>query len=181
MQVPANGDHPSHAIASEVALESPFADHMGEAQLAQTGSVCSPERYAELLHEIGFAPQLVRLQVYGHELASSAAVVEWTRGTTLLRFQNQMPPEVFDQFLARYGERLLDVIGRRAPYFYTFKRILFWGRLGDTAATIRPSSPKRAGARLTETARDGGLSAGEAAVGRRPSSSSACPFRRDRR
>jgi hypothetical protein len=28
----------------------------------------------------------------------------------------------------RYRRRLLDVIGEREPYLYTFKRILFWGR-----------------------------------------------------
>ena len=49
---------------------------------------CAPERYAEVLDDIGFSDQLVRLQVYGHHLASSAAVVEWTKGTTLLRFKS---------------------------------------------------------------------------------------------
>lgn len=140
VQVPANGDHPSHALAFEVAQESPFGDYTGKGPVGEASPVFSPERYAELLHEIGFGPQVVRLQVYGHELASSVDVVEWTRGTTLLRFQSQMPPEVFDQFLARYSERLLEVLGRQAPYFYTFKRILIWGRLEQTSRS-NPAGP----------------------------------------
>ena len=129
VQVPANGDHPSHAIASEVASRSPFSGYMGADPPTAANAVCAPERYAELLHEIGFCDQDVRLQVYCHELASSAAVAEWTRGTTLLRFQNLLPSELFDAFVERSRQRLGEVLGDQSPYFYTFKRILFWGRL----------------------------------------------------
>ena len=62
-----------------------------------------------LLHEIGFSDQHVRLQVYGHELASTDAVVEWTKGTTLLRFQKLLPEELFDPFVERYRQRLREV------------------------------------------------------------------------
>src|SRR5271166_2616843 len=71
VQVPANADHPSHALASEVALEAPFSDHLGGATDVAP-HVCPPERYSELLDEIGFSEQHVRLQVYGHHLASTA-------------------------------------------------------------------------------------------------------------
>ena len=91
--------------------------------------MCTPERYAELLYGIGFSEQLVRLQVYGHRLASSAAVVEWTKGTTLLRFKNLLTPDLFELFMERYRHRLAEVLGEEAPYFYTFKRILFHARL----------------------------------------------------
>jgi trans-aconitate methyltransferase len=70
------------------------------------------------------------LQVYGHRLASTEDVVEWTKGTTLVRFRRLLSPQLFDAFVERYRTRLLDVLGERAPYFYAFKRILFWGRLG---------------------------------------------------
>jgi len=36
--------------------------------------------------------------------------------------------EVFEAFVARYRQRLREVLGVRSPYFYAFKRILFWGR-----------------------------------------------------
>ena len=112
----------------EVAREAPFLDHLGADPAPGIHPVCAPERYAEILDELGFSQQHVRLQVYGHHLDSSAAVLEWTKGTTLLRFKSMLPPEVFDLFVERYSSRLSEVLGKRAPYFYTFKRILFWAR-----------------------------------------------------
>jgi trans-aconitate 2-methyltransferase len=129
VQVPANFDHPSHAVAAEIARESPFLEQMGDQKQAPADTVLAPERYCELLHDIGFADQQVRLQVYGHELASTEAVVEWTKGTALLRFKKVLAPELFDVFLDRYRRRLVQVLGDQAPYFYAFKRILFWAQL----------------------------------------------------
>lgn len=130
VQVPANADHPSHTIAVEVAHESPFLDAFDGAPPPDmvTRTVLAPERYAELLDELGFAEQHVRLQVYGHRLASTADVVEWTKGTTLTRFHDRLPAGLYDRFVDRYRERLLATLGERSPYFYPFKRILFWGR-----------------------------------------------------
>ena len=129
VQVPANVDHPSHTVAAEVADEQPFLDAMGGAQPADVvHGVLKPEQYAELLNALGFTEQHVRLQVYGHHLGSTADVVEWTKGTTLTRFRRVLSPELFDAYVDRYRTRLLEVLGDRSPYFYAFKRILFWGR-----------------------------------------------------
>ena len=133
VQVPANTDHPSHAVAVAVAKEEPFLAHMSQAPPAAGEAVLTPQRYAELLNEIGFCVQNVRLQVYGHQLASTATIVEWTKGTTLLRYQKLLSPELFDPFVDRYRQRLLEVVGERTPYFYTFKRILLWARLPTTS------------------------------------------------
>ena len=73
--------------------------------------------------------QHVRLQVYGHHLGSTADVVEWVKGTSLTRFATRMDAGTFEAFVERYRTRLLEVLGERSPYLYTFKRILFWGRL----------------------------------------------------
>ena len=93
VQVPANGDHPSHALPFEIAHEPPFRaamlDH-GD-PLVEATPVLAPESYAALLDELGFTEQSVRLQVYGHHLASTADVVEWTRGTTLTRYERALP------------------------------------------------------------------------------------------
>ena len=131
VQVPANGDHPSHALAFEVAREEPFAAvlHASGDDLAEATPVLAPERYAELLDELGFTDQHVRLQVYGHHLASTADVVEWTRGTTLTRYERGLPPELYAEFVDRYRQRLRATLGDRTPFFYTFKRLLFRGRL----------------------------------------------------
>jgi trans-aconitate 2-methyltransferase len=131
VQVPANGDHPSHALAFEIAREAPFRRELHDAgdRLEEATPVLAPERYAEILEALGFAEQHVRLQVYGHHLPSTADVVEWTRGTTLTRYEQRLAPERYQEFVDRYRARLLDTLGERSPYFYTFKRLLFWGRL----------------------------------------------------
>ena len=132
VQVPANAGQPSHTVAAEVAARPHFAAEFGaEGPPADpvAANVLEPEQYASLLHELGFAEQHVRLQVYPHLLANSSAVVQWVRGTTLTRFQKVMSAEAFDRFLVEYEARLLEVIGRHEPYFFPFRRILMWGRL----------------------------------------------------
>jgi trans-aconitate 2-methyltransferase len=125
VQVPANDDHPSHATAVAVARESPFRDLLGGH--VRQSPVLSPETYATLLDRLGFGQQHVRLQVYGHELASPEAVIEWVRGSVLTDYEKRLPPDQWQAFLERYRERLLLKLADTRPYFYPFKRILFWG------------------------------------------------------
>jgi trans-aconitate 2-methyltransferase len=66
--------------------------------------------------------------VYPHHLASSAEVVEWLKGTNLTRIQSRLAPDLYELFVDRYRTRLLARIGDKRPYFYAFKRILFWGQ-----------------------------------------------------
>jgi trans-aconitate 2-methyltransferase len=123
VQIPSNADHPGHLVAVEVAaelLDDPPLDPVA-------GNVLPPETYAVLLDELGAAEQHVRLQVYGHHLASTADVVEWVKGTSLTRFKPFLGQE-WDHFVDLYRTRLLAVLGDRSPYFYPFKRILFWAR-----------------------------------------------------
>ncbi|MCU1486214.1 MAG: Trans-aconitate 2-methyltransferase [Actinomycetia bacterium] len=120
VQVPANADHPSHLLIDEVAAE------LGVTLPPDTlHNVLAPDRYAELLDELGFVRQHVRLQVFGHHLDSTADVVEWTKGTAQLRARRAMDEDTYEQFLAEYRRRLLAALGDRSPYFYAFKRILF--------------------------------------------------------
>jgi trans-aconitate 2-methyltransferase len=129
VQVPANVDHPAHRVAAAVAEE--FADAFGGTPPPDpVRNVLAPEAYAELLDALGFAAQHVRLQVYGHHLASTAEVVEWLTGSSLTRFREALDDASYEAFLARYREAVLADLGDRRPYFYAFKRILLWGRLG---------------------------------------------------
>jgi trans-aconitate 2-methyltransferase len=128
-QVPANGDHLSHTVVWEVAAEAPFAAALsGRMPADHSRNVLAPEAYASLLDESGFADQQVRLQVYGHHLASAAEVVEWVKGTALTPFRAALADPLYEQFVARYREALLSRLGDRQPYFYPFKRILVWAR-----------------------------------------------------
>jgi trans-aconitate 2-methyltransferase len=116
VQMPANDDHPSHVIAGDVAEELGVA--------ARRSDVLPVERYAQLLHRLGFARQQVRMQVYGHLLPSTGDVVEWVKGTLLTDYQRRMSASDFPRFLEHYGERLLAALGDTAPFFYTYKRVL---------------------------------------------------------
>lgn len=136
VQVPANADHPSHLVSAEVARTEPFLSALGGHPPPDpvAVNVLSPENYAALLYDLGVVEQHVRLQVYGHVMASSADVVEWVAGTSLTRFFAALPVELHDPFVDAYRRRLLDVVGDRSPYFYPFKRILMWARLPGSAA-----------------------------------------------
>ncbi len=128
-QVPANFRHPSHLLAQEVANESPFIDALyGDVPEDRGRFVLSPEVYADLLYELGAKDQVVRMEVYGHELESTSEVVEWVMGTLLTPYRTRLDPEMFDAFVERYRERLIEELGERDPYFYGFKRILCWAR-----------------------------------------------------
>jgi trans-aconitate 2-methyltransferase len=128
-QVPANYRHPSHVLAHQVAIEPPFIDALdGDAPEDRGRFVLSPEVYADLLYELGAKDQVVRMEVYGHELESTGEVVEWVMGTLLTPYRQRLSPELFDEFVERYRERLIEELGEREPYFYGFKRILCWAR-----------------------------------------------------
>jgi trans-aconitate 2-methyltransferase len=128
-QVPSNYRHPSHLLARQVANEAPFIDALEEDAPEDRGRfVLSPEIYADLLYELGARRQVVRMQVYGHELTSTVDVVEWVMGTLLTPYRTRLSPELFTAFIERYRERLLEELGDREPYFYGFRRILCWAR-----------------------------------------------------
>jgi trans-aconitate 2-methyltransferase len=128
-QVPANFRHPSHVLAHALAGEAPFIDALdGEMPEDRGRFVLSPELYADLLYELGAKDQVVRMEVYGHELESTGEVVEWVMGTLLTPYRKQLSPELFEEFVERYRERLIEELGEREPYFYGFRRILCWAR-----------------------------------------------------
>jgi trans-aconitate 2-methyltransferase len=126
VQVPANHDHPSHTVAEAVASESPFREALGG--YVRHPSVLTPREYAVLLDRLGYREQHVRLQVYGHHLASREEVAEWTRGTLLTVYRARLSEPLYEEFLARYRARLAPLLDDTRPYFYPFARILFWGQ-----------------------------------------------------
>jgi trans-aconitate 2-methyltransferase len=133
VQVPANANQPSHTVSAALAQTEPFLSAFGTdgPPLDPVREyVLEPEEYARLLHDLGYVEQHVRLQVYAHVLPSSRAVVEWVRGTSLTRFEKRLPPELYAEFLRRYEEDLVAHVGEHSPYFFPFRRILLWGRLG---------------------------------------------------
>lgn len=118
VQMPANDTHASHRIAAEVAREFGIAE--------RPDYVLPVERYAELLHRLGYERQHVRLQVYGHVLPGTDDVVEWVRGALLTHYESLLGDR-YAEYLAAYRERLHAALGDERPYFYTYRRVLLWG------------------------------------------------------
>lgn len=133
VQVPSNADHASHTTAAAVAAETEFASAFapsgGPPPDPVAANVLRPEHYAERLFDLGFEEQDVRLGVYGPVLPHTADIVEWTRGSTLTRFRRVLSSEDFERFVTRYTEVLVETLGEESPHYFTFKRILLWGRL----------------------------------------------------
>jgi trans-aconitate 2-methyltransferase len=127
VQMPTNETHLSHRTAAEVASEEPFRSALGGH--TRQSCVLQPELYAELLHDLGFLEQRVELRIYGHVLADAGEIVEWVKGSLLTDYSKRLTPSLYADFVERYRERLARAIGEKRPYFYTYKRILIWGRL----------------------------------------------------
>jgi len=126
VQVPANHGHPTYEVAAEVAEESPFREALN-GYVRETG-VLEPEAYAELLNTLNYREQHVRLQIYNHKLQSREDVIEWVKGALLTAYERRLSRELYREFLERYRSRLLDHLEDKRPYFFLFKRILFWGQ-----------------------------------------------------
>ncbi|RMH37741.1 MAG: methyltransferase domain-containing protein [Deltaproteobacteria bacterium] len=128
VQIPCNDTYPSHTVLAEVARETPFADALGG--YVRESPVLPPWAYADLLHRFGFAEVDVWLRVYTHELPGPEAVVEWVKGSTLTDYRRRLAPDVFDAFVARYRQRLMDALPDARPFVFPFQRLFVWGRRG---------------------------------------------------
>ena len=127
VQMPANHDHLSHTLASEIAQESPFREALNGYH--RLSPVLLPEEYATLLHSLGFQFQRVELRVYGQVMENRDGVVEWVKGTLLTDYERRLAPEMYTKFLDVYRKRIHSRLENETPYFYPFKRVLLWGKL----------------------------------------------------
>lgn len=125
VQVPNNYGHPSHLIAAELAQEPPFRHLLGG--FVHSRYVLPLERYAEMLYDHGFRQQVCLEKIYGHELSGSSEVVEWVKGTLLTSYLGRLDERGQADFLEAYRKRLLAALGDRRPYYYPYRRLLFWG------------------------------------------------------
>jgi trans-aconitate 2-methyltransferase len=125
VQMPSNEDHASHRTARELAGESPWRERLSG--WVRASPILMPERYAEILEELGFAEQSVRLQIYGHRLESRDGVVDWVKGTMLTDYERRLGAH-YPEFVEAYRTRLRKILPDRAPYFYTYQRVLLWAR-----------------------------------------------------
>jgi trans-aconitate 2-methyltransferase len=127
VQVPANHNHPSHLVAEQAAMEEPFHTALGG--YVRRTPVLAPERYAQLLHRLGYSAQHVRLQVYLHLLPDAGAVVDWVKGTLLTDYRRRLPDRVYEHFVTRYRELLATELPDQRAFPFPFNRLLLHGNL----------------------------------------------------
>jgi trans-aconitate 2-methyltransferase len=127
VQMPDNMGAITHRTAGEVGRDPRFAPYLSGAE--RRGAILEGEEYAVLLHELGFARQVVTRRIYAHELPGRDDVVEWFRGSLLTEYERLLPADVFAEFLAAYRATLLPRLDDRRPYLLPFPRVLMWARL----------------------------------------------------
>jgi trans-aconitate 2-methyltransferase len=125
VQMPKNGAHPSHRVAAEIAAEPAWVKRLDG--FVRVEPTLTAERYAELLEAHGFNYTCFE-KIYGHRLPSTLGVVDWVRGTLLTPYLARLDAGQQVDFVSAYRDRLIAELGDEAPYFYPFRRLLFWGR-----------------------------------------------------
>jgi trans-aconitate 2-methyltransferase len=126
IQQPANHNHPSYRMMSEIAAEEPFKTALNG--WLRVWPVLKVERYADLLFANGASEINVFEKIYPHVLKDADAIADWNSGTALLPYFERLSPEMKSAYDAEY-RKLLRAMYPELPVFYGFKRILFAGVL----------------------------------------------------
>jgi trans-aconitate 2-methyltransferase len=90
--------------------------------------VLAPEQYASILDRLGYGEQTVRLQIYGMRLDSRKDIVAWVEGSLLSDYRSRLPAALYAEFLKRYRQILFSKVPDERPYYFTYRRILAWGK-----------------------------------------------------
>lgn len=126
IQIPANHDYPTHRLADELALQTPYRALLNG--IVRPSPVESPEWYSKTLFRLGIREPRVELKVYPHLLETRDSVLEWVKGTLLTWYESRLPAEKYEQFLGEYRTRLFHDLPDQRPFLYPFKRLFLWGR-----------------------------------------------------
>ncbi|ONI71699.1 trans-aconitate methyltransferase [Kribbella sp. ALI-6-A] len=110
IQIPGNGDAPSHAILRELAERPPYAEYAAGKSLRP--DVPGPAEYVEALSALGCTVDAWET-TYSHLLPGDNAVLEWVKGTGARPVLQSLPDGLREQFEAEYGARLAEAYPRR--------------------------------------------------------------------
>lgn len=106
VQMPRNGDAPSHQLIAAAAADGPWQARLAGLRPVY-GSVESAAAYYRIL-----APLARRVDIweteYTHVLEGENPVVEWTRGTALRPYLDALDEPERSAFLAAYAGRIAD-------------------------------------------------------------------------
>lgn len=126
IQMPASWDYATHIIAAQLSMEEPYREFFKEQLKIH---VLTMERYAQILEDLGFENQIVRIQLYAYYLESTATVLEWVEGGLLTYYRGILSEELYGQFHQEYKKRLYSELKWSEPFFFPMKRLFLWGQL----------------------------------------------------
>jgi len=103
VQMPDNTQEPAIAIQREVAESGPWAKDLATA--VPRADLLSPEAYYDLLKPVCARAEIWH-SVYNHVMATSQAIVEWFKGSSLQPYLSLLDAAAREQFLAAYTEKI---------------------------------------------------------------------------
>jgi trans-aconitate 2-methyltransferase len=127
VQMPANYEETAQVTLTRLAAQPPWRDFTGGVELP-SATVRTPEYYARLLAESGYADVDCYYQVFAHPMNGPDDVVQWSRATVLRPFLDAIPEERRDEFVAQWRDRLATAYGTSGPFTLNFRRIFLWAR-----------------------------------------------------
>lgn len=129
IQIPGNGDAPSHAILRELANTEPYADYAKDQSLR--ADVPGPAEYVAALTAEGCRVDAWET-TYSHILQGDNAVLEWVKGTGARPVLQSLPDELRAQFEAEYGARLNEAYPQQSfGTLLPFRRIFAVAQKGN--------------------------------------------------
>jgi trans-aconitate 2-methyltransferase len=105
IQLPGNGNAPSHAILRELAGTDPYAEYAAGSSLR--ADVPGPAEYVAALSAEGCSVDAWET-TYSHVLQGDNAVLEWVKGTGARPVLQSLPDDLRARFEPEYGARLAE-------------------------------------------------------------------------
>jgi trans-aconitate 2-methyltransferase len=127
IQMPANDRETAKVELSKLAREDRWRIMLDGVD-ASFREVPPPEKYAEILRELGFVEIDCFYHVFHHPMGSPAEVVEWYRATGLRPFIEALPQERRATFLDEYRSRLERAYETTGAVTFDFRRLFIWAR-----------------------------------------------------
>ncbi|MEI8407159.1 MULTISPECIES: methyltransferase domain-containing protein [unclassified Kribbella] len=106
IQIPGNGNAPSHSILRDLAATEPYAQYAKNASLR--AEVPGPDTYVDALSAEGCVVDAWET-TYFHLLQGDNAVLEWVKGTGARPVLQSLPDDLRQRFEDEYGARLAEV------------------------------------------------------------------------
>ena len=125
VQMPKNDRETAQVTILQLASESPWREMLPSVSVPSR-EVPGPDRYNNLLTELGFIEVDCYEHVFQHPMDSPRDVVDWSRATALRPIFGRLPDDQHGPFLEALVERLTRAYGTDGPLIFPFRRLFIW-------------------------------------------------------